>query len=272
MPEPSFFVIGAQKGGTTWLYENLRVHPEVFAAEPKSLYFFDKPERYARGLDWYLAHFAGVGSHKAAGEFTPNYFWEEPGAAFSDGGTVPERVRAAFPRARIIVSLRSPVERAVSAYYHHVRAGRVRPDQRLLEVAGEHGILDMGYYDEHLERWLGCFRRDQLLVLLYERDIARDKQATLERLYDFIGVDPGYAQYLDERRYNTRRSYLYMHLNGRAPLVAEVAERVLPSAIKNHPRFAIAVGDDEREQLRQIYEPHDARLARLLGCELPWRT
>ena len=48
---PSFIGIGAQRCGTTWLYESLAAHPEVYVSRPKELYFFTK--NYMRGLDWY---------------------------------------------------------------------------------------------------------------------------------------------------------------------------------------------------------------------------
>jgi hypothetical protein len=52
MPEPNFIVIGAQKSGTTWLYRNLRQHPDIFMPpeQHKELFFFSY--RYNRGWDW----------------------------------------------------------------------------------------------------------------------------------------------------------------------------------------------------------------------------
>ena len=38
---PSFVCIGAQKAGTTWLYDNLRPHPEVWLPQVKEIHFFD---------------------------------------------------------------------------------------------------------------------------------------------------------------------------------------------------------------------------------------
>ena len=50
-----FFIIGAQRSGTTYLYHLLDEHPEICMArplrpEPK---FFLKNELYARGLEYY---------------------------------------------------------------------------------------------------------------------------------------------------------------------------------------------------------------------------
>ena len=44
---PSFLCIGAQKAGTTWLYDNIKDHPEVWMAPVKEIFYFDgaKPSR-----------------------------------------------------------------------------------------------------------------------------------------------------------------------------------------------------------------------------------
>lgn len=39
---PDFVCIGAQKAGTTWLYRNLRAHPEVWLPPVKELHYFDQ--------------------------------------------------------------------------------------------------------------------------------------------------------------------------------------------------------------------------------------
>jgi hypothetical protein len=41
---PNLLVIGAQKCGTTWLYERLRRHPDIFLSKTKELSFFGKQD------------------------------------------------------------------------------------------------------------------------------------------------------------------------------------------------------------------------------------
>lgn len=43
---PQFICIGAQRAGTTWLYTQLRRHPNVFLPPLKELHYFDRDERY----------------------------------------------------------------------------------------------------------------------------------------------------------------------------------------------------------------------------------
>jgi hypothetical protein len=39
---PDFIGIGAQKAGTTWLYRNLRAHPQIWMPKNKELHYFDQ--------------------------------------------------------------------------------------------------------------------------------------------------------------------------------------------------------------------------------------
>ena len=54
--KPNFLFIGAAKTGSSWLYEIMLQHPEIFVPRIKDPYFFDR--FYEKGLDWYLRLFA----------------------------------------------------------------------------------------------------------------------------------------------------------------------------------------------------------------------
>ena len=41
---PDFLCIGAQRSGTTWLYQNLRRHPEIWMPPAKEIHYFDERE------------------------------------------------------------------------------------------------------------------------------------------------------------------------------------------------------------------------------------
>lgn len=50
---PSFICIGAQKAGTTWLYDNLAVHPQIWMPPIKEIHFFNTvcPNEYLLGVE-----------------------------------------------------------------------------------------------------------------------------------------------------------------------------------------------------------------------------
>ena len=127
MKLPDFLIIGAQKAGSTWIYDNLKQHPEVFLPEKVELLFFDLPDCTDRSkVADYSKNFEGAGNFKRVGEKTPGYFWStdrtrsptQPPISHNPdiAGSV---VEVLGDKVDVIVSLRHPVWRAISAFGHH---------------------------------------------------------------------------------------------------------------------------------------------------------
>jgi len=58
---PNFVFIGAQKAGTTWLYENLNGHPDIWLPPVKELHYFDRVRTNELLLgDWDMPHPEGI--------------------------------------------------------------------------------------------------------------------------------------------------------------------------------------------------------------------
>ena len=103
---PDFICIGVQRAGTTWLYECLKEHPEIFVPETKELHFFN--DNYEKGMTFYSDFFNDANSTKQViGELTPNYYHDF---------TALERISQSLPNVKIIFILREPVARAYSHY------------------------------------------------------------------------------------------------------------------------------------------------------------
>ena len=60
-PGPDFVCIGAQKAGTTWLYENLKKHPEVWLPPTKEVLYFNRVRTNEKLLGkWDITHPYGI--------------------------------------------------------------------------------------------------------------------------------------------------------------------------------------------------------------------
>lgn len=262
-PRPTFLIIGAQKSGTSWLHRMLREHPDVFVSERKELHYFSDPSVHDRGLDWYLGNFAAAGrGHRALGEATPNYLWtsdhrlDEWGDGRPEGPAfrrrIPERVHAELGGGiRLVALLRDPVERAISAFYHHLnRGGRLDPARPFEDNARRLGIVQMGFYAAHLERWLEVFDPGQLLVLVHE-EVRANPRGAVESCQRHIGVRRSApANLRDEVHTGTKHG----------------DDRVW---YWDGDRRRVAIGPDELATLREVYAPENARLVALLGRD-PW--
>jgi Sulfotransferase domain len=173
----TFAVIGPGKAGTTWMYRLLKAHPEVCVATAKETMFFDAS--YHKGVGWYHRFYAACSGHKAIGEVSNNYLFSEE---------APRRMRAYNPALKLVTSLRNPIDRAFSNYLFFLRNAQVAGSFEEA-VAKRPDLLVQGLYASHLERYLACFPREQLLVLAFD-DLRRDPRAFARRLLEFIGVDP----------------------------------------------------------------------------------
>ena len=57
MNKPNFLCVGAQKAGTTSLYNILKQHSQIFMPDKKEIHFFDWKKNFSNGTDWYFKMF-----------------------------------------------------------------------------------------------------------------------------------------------------------------------------------------------------------------------
>ncbi len=176
----SFLGIGAQKAGTTWLYEQLRRHPALSFPRDKEVHFWNFPHTAAE-VAAYLASFGGEGV--VAGEITPAY-------AILPVETIRE-IQDQAPALRLIYLLRNPIERAWSAARMDCqRAGMAvaeAPHPWFSDHFQAAASRMRGDYATCLRHWLGVFPAEQLLVQRFEQ-ILNEPEALLNRCCDHLGV------------------------------------------------------------------------------------
>jgi len=190
-----FIGVGAQKAGTTTLYNALSIHKEIFLPRRKETHFFDNPGFYSKGIDWYYSeHFAEASSHHTVGEFTPVYMLLPE---------IPERIAKNLGTGvKLVFSLRDPVKRAFSHYLHNVSNGREnRSFKEALNAERDitaipypknchYAYMQRGKYYTQIKRFLDYFPKKQCFFVLFEEDIANTESDVFTNLYKFLGVTP----------------------------------------------------------------------------------
>ena len=178
---PTFLGIGAQRSGTTWLYENLRLHPEILLASPKELHFFDR--RLWSSLRRYSSYFE-ASTCAVRGEITPAY------------SIIPIRtirfIRHLMPDIRIILLLRDPVTRSWS----HAMKDLVTAEHQRVEDIGEERLRHFLHtdpcrrrssYRDIISNWLSVFPREQLFVGFFD-DVENHPVSLLRSVFAHLGV------------------------------------------------------------------------------------
>lgn len=273
---PSFFIIGANKCGTSSLYRYILANPGVLPCAKKEPNFFGQHSAayIARHIDEYFSFFptcdyrgpltfkweasdeAGTSnlttivverrpdSHYITGEASANTFHD----------VSPSLLHRYLPDTKLIVLLRNPVDRA---YSHHrmyqrfrnaghgldVEIGDFEADIRAEMAAHERGerteYIGPGIYVELLQGWIATYGANRVKVLVTE-DLGRLRTAEqiMLELENYLGLSAhDYADILT-RRFNRAR----------------------PASIDS------AV----RSELAGFYRLHNARLQEYLGRELDW--
>lgn len=266
---PDFLYIGTSKAGSTWLFNVLARHPDVFLASDKGLYYFDA--HFDRGADWYLDHFRGSDG-LVRGEVSHSYL-SSPQAA--------SRIAALAPGVRLLVCLREPVDRAFSDYLD-LRKNQQFDGPFALALEKYPRLLDRGHYATHLRRYLDLFPREQLLVQLFD-ELRADPQAYADRVFDFLGVPRIVLPPSDLRSRMPagvpRSSVAAAAAKSASRVVKRAGLRQLRSRVKRSALVRQALyrpyaddrpvlDDDTATQLRRIFAPEVAELDRLLDLSL----
>ncbi len=188
-----FFIIGAQRSGTTLLHECLDRHPDVAMHAPV------RPEP---------KHFLTPGSEQVeVDEYDRRYFVDldapvrgEKGTTYLERPEAGARILTRFPDARFIVIVRDPVERAISNWRFSRRHGvemlsaaaaltveaEARPYDADRFSTSPYRYLQRGHYAAQLDAWADVVGADRLAVVRLAEVVDGDALGTLQR---FLGLD-----------------------------------------------------------------------------------
>lgn len=196
----NLFIVGAQRSGSTYLYQALDSHPQVSMIHPvrPEPRFFMNEQLIAQGKEHYEhTYFADrKPGTRYLGEKSTSYI-ESPEAA--------HRIRAFYPDARILMILRDPVLRAYSNYRFSV-AHKLEPLSFAGALAAEPGRLQSaafttsvtpyayrqrGHYIDYIESYLEEFDAGQFCVLIFEEFV--NDLASVQRLYSWLEIEQDFV-------------------------------------------------------------------------------
>ena len=243
---PNLIIIGAEKCGTSGLHYHLGLHPEISMSRPKELNYFIEERNWPRGEEWYRRHFDPLA--KVRGEASPNY------TAFPQHVGVPERMAQVVPDAKLIYLLRDPLQR-IAAHWVHNYAKR-REKGTLAETLSHPNTsyLQRSQYAMQLQQFLNHVPSEQIMILDQE-DFRKDRAATLRRVFEFVGADPGFSHPGFEReRHSTSRKT-------RATMLAVRMEKASKSRWGRIVPPKVWFALDERLPMKKPIDRPDVRLA-----------
>jgi Sulfotransferase domain len=297
-----FVIIGAQRSGTTSLWQYLRTHPELWLPPDKEAPFFSHVERYERGIDRYLQqHFAAAPPRVKWGTASPHYMRGMPGSPVE---AIAERMHATVPDAKLVAILRDPILRAFSQYRLTVRRGSetrsfadaardlLQPEaleESRRDAVKINSYFVLGEYGRILGEFVGRYGRDQVFIGFTD-DLERDPETFLREVLEHIGADPTHQPPDLGKKYYRGGTRRLIPEESQGELEAFLAKEIwplipaasLPDARRSFRfwfRLWNTLPDEEkapeidpatREALERHYAPDLARLTEVTGLKVPW--
>lgn len=178
----TFLGIGAQKAGTTWLYEQLRQHPHIKFPKGKELHFWDRSYTLT-DVHNYLDQFNHHHCHQ--GEITPAYAILPPTTIY--------QIWRVAPNLKLIYIIRNPIERAWSSALMALQRAELSfseaSDEWFLDHFYSSGSMMRGNYANCIKNWLQFFHEDQLLILNFDQ-IKTQPELVLARCARHLNIKP----------------------------------------------------------------------------------
>lgn len=193
-------IIGAQKCGTTWLHRALSKSERFWGSEKKELMFWNHP---SRDFSSYEKHFADASADAVYRfESTPTYF-RLPGNSHD----IAKEIRDGLGDIPLILMLRDPRARYLSAYTHHIMRGRLDETPVITELRDDSGMLSLGLYASILRHYKQYF--STINVHLYD-DLQSDPFKLISDIFTELSVDldlePGDLQFKsNDKKQNQKR-------------------------------------------------------------------
>lgn len=192
---PSFFIVGAQKAGTTSLNDWLKQQPDILLPAIKETHFFDDDKRYALGLNWYQKQFGNKNySNKIIGEVCPDYMYFPK---------APERIKNYLQTPKFVFIFREPLSRAFSHYLMSVSRGHeklafnqalIEEDDRLVSenngfAMNHYSYFSRGRYETQIKRFYQLFPDSEYLFVKFDDLVGlSNKFETYCKICDFLGI------------------------------------------------------------------------------------
>ena len=255
------FCVGSAKAGTTSLHRLLEKNGIISQTKYKEPHFFTNSKIIEKvlcdNIEEYEKNF--LESSKIWADFSTSYLYCENAA---------QGIFEYNPKAKILIILRDPIDKALSLYNHQIRS--MKEDLSFidaLEVEGNR--INSGYpfgyhyargglYSGQVQKYVEQFPIENILVLSFD-DLTCKIDKVLEKLSLFLGQEINYTELPRENKTGTPRSKLLQRLIEKDFPLKPLAKRVMGGKLKRYIRKVntgnkIKATKEELDFLKEFYK------------------
>jgi hypothetical protein len=208
-------IIGAQRCGSTLIYDLLDQHPQVLMSKPprpEPKYFLKKRDYSNRQKVYfdYIQKFYSNPAHKI------RYFGEKS-TSYIESAIAANRICQILPGVKFLCILRDPVLRAISNYNFSVANGLEKEsfETAISRTASEitslaryqtssvnpFNYIQRGFYAMYLRQYLKIVDRDQIKIVLLE-NLLRNP-ALIDDIFRWLGLEANCVKYSIVKKVNS---------------------------------------------------------------------
>jgi hypothetical protein len=295
MALPDFVVAGVARAGTTTLYNLLKNHNQIYLPKIKETNFFsdvkskdkddyilpkDDKEYHTKIIkDWstYLNLFKNArANEQLTGDISPSYMWDHNSA---------KRIKNKNDNAKIIITLRSPVERTISHYKMNYYIGHESEKNFLKAIdkkddgfwGGGNCYLRCSFYYDALKSFYDNFGVSNILVIIHE-DWITNQIETLNRITEFLEIKDfsnNYYTYTHDNEINSLKNKRLLNLlrNNffKSVLKNIFSEDQLQKVKKNifeGDKMEVCISKDNKKSLKKLFYEDVIKTSELIGIDL----
>jgi len=286
---PNLIIIGAQKAGTTSLFNWLAQHPEIYGDESLKDFNFFLDDFYYKelGIEWFSKQFKPKNNEKIIMHGFVNYMY------FYDIAI--ERLYEYKKKYRkdlkLIAILRNPIDRAYSAFWDAKKVTRENAStfeeafkkEKFILAKGSYKekasltYIDHGFYFIQLKNFKKIFRED-IKILIFE-ELISNPEREIKNLFKWLSIDETFLPSLKKINESGLPKNLFIQKFIQQLSAPKFLKGIIPMRIKylkwklsrelnikkiNYP----PINEETRKYLLNVYIEDIKNLEKLLGKDL----
>ena len=285
MSYPDFFIVGGSRCGTTSLYAYLKQHPDIFLPKRKEPHYYSSQ---STPLPYWLLPLKSINTKE---DYLQLFEDSKEGMVVGDASStylmnldVPKLIFEDNPNAKIIISLRNPIDRTYTAYLAQYRSGNEKSSfgesirRDFSSITGEEiqrqSALNSDYY-KFVKNYFHYFPKEHIKIIIFEEFIKNPRQIVKELLH-FLNISPDlnvkYEQY-NEFKFPKNKISKSIISN---KFIVNISFALIPAKIRHYifrrlvTRTKPVMLEKDRDFLKEKYIDGVKKLESLLNRNLPW--
>lgn len=268
---PRFIVIGGHKCGTSSLHYYLKQHPEILMPKTKGQDLLNKVNL---DIKTYEKSYETRTSEKIFGEVSSSYFQSQKAC---------KAIKKYFPRAKLLIMLRNPVDRAFSDF--NALSNRQEIKGKFTDIVKNpepsNSIIRLGFYYDFLKLYLNSFEKNQFKPLVFD-DFVNNRKIFYQQFFQFVEVDD---QFIPDTSVIIRKGGTVKHEKIKKmffsnPKIKSAAAMLLKPFTNSNQRYSLkkkidnlfiekkSLSNEFRENLIKVYREDILKTQELLDIDL----